>query len=116
MLLIVVGGKDASGTSLTSTEVLDLQSMNEWRAGPDFPVPISKSGILESNDRKSVMIVGGWNAKTNAPERSLYQLDDVSGDWKLLNYSLVEARQYPLVTKLPKRLTSCEDGNVIAYL
>ena len=37
--IIITGGKDASGTRLSSTEVLTGEG---WVAGPDMPVTVSK--------------------------------------------------------------------------
>jgi hypothetical protein len=64
--IIVVGGYD--GYDMTSVEILD-EGSNEWRKGPELPVGICLSQMVE-NQNGGVVLVGGSNGYIG----TLYQL------------------------------------------
>ena len=60
---IILGGKDASFARLSSTELLDLDQLNQgsWIAGPNFPTPMSQLSLV-STSPTSLFAIGGFNA------------------------------------------------------
>jgi len=85
--IIVAGGLDENGTTLSSVEILDLGS-NEWRAGPDFPFGIQEAKMVEYQNGE-VILVGGISYPANQP---IFQLQHGGADvdWTTMLEQMLE--------------------------
>ena len=103
-LIVVTGGQDPSGNSLNTTEILDLTTM-QWRPGPDLPVKLYASTMVEHHDQ-GVVLIGGAD-ESEAAVAELYHLATESKGWNLMKQKMVTRRFFPTAFPVPASFASC---------
>ena len=105
MSIVVVGG--SSGTSyLSSTEILDLKS-NTWQTGPELPLGIKESQLVEDLNG-GVVLIGG-NSASDSLLNTLYQLPHGGQDaaWTLMDQKMKVGRYLHLSIMVPDNIVHC---------
>ena len=108
--IIVVGGtNNRSGEVMSSVEILD-EGSNEWRQGPELPIPIYMSVIVEQ-PVVGVALIGGMS--NNYTElNTIYRLPHSGKDaeWELMPQKLKFPRYRHTAFLVPKEKTlNCEN-------
>ena len=104
--IIVAGGADSIGKPLSSVEILD-DGADEWRTGPELPIPIAGSTMVKHPDG-GVVLIGGSSNGTYL--HTLYYLPHAgkSAQWEQLPQKLRTGRDYHAVALVPDDImTSC---------
>jgi hypothetical protein len=83
MSIIVAGGWDGS-SRLSSVEILD-EGSNAWQTGPELPLGISSSQMVEDQSG-GVVLIGGYSPSVNSLD-TLYKLPHGGQDafWTKMN-------------------------------
>ena len=105
--IVVVGGYN--GHDMSSVEILDEGSY-EWRQGPELPLPISCSVIVE-HPLGGIALIGG---RTNdvVPLNTIYRLANAGEDtaWELMPQQLQVARHFHTAFLVPDEVAEyCEN-------
>lgn len=112
-VIIVVGGcrideEHAQGFMrpalyLDSTEILDTET-SEWRSGPQLPMAISSSALVEDADG-GVVLIGGFGDGKEAV-KTLYRLSHAEGEWVKMTQELKTPRWFHSAFFIPDDLTT----------
>jgi hypothetical protein len=102
--IIVVGGWDGS-SELSSVEILDEDS-NEWRTGPELPIAIRLSQMVEDQNG-GVVFIGGRSSNANLD--TLYQLPHGGQDavWTKMDQTLKGERSEHTTFLVPDNIFKC---------
>ena len=105
--IVVTGGfVDNDHTSMTSTEILDLNG-NQWIYGPELPKPHHTHDMVSLADKVYVIAGGGRRSYENDYYNTIYEMDSTLKSWRLLKQRLVEPRYWPVAVLIPDSATSC---------
>ena len=107
--IIVAGGNN--GHNMSSVEILD-EGSNEWRQGPELPLPICCSVIVE-HPLGGIALIGG---RTNDVVflNTIYRLANAGEDtaWELMPQQLQVARHFHTAFLVPNEVADfCEKNN-----
>ena len=107
--IVVVGGY--TGHDISSVEILD-EGSNEWRQGPELPLPICCSVIVE-HPLGGIALIGG---RTNDVVflNTIYRLANAGEDtaWELMPQQLQVARHFHTAFLVPNEVADfCEKNN-----
>jgi hypothetical protein len=92
MCTIVVGGINSTGTpALKSSEYLCDDDQTSWKFGPETPIPITASQMVD-HPAGGCVLVGGNNPSPSTVLSKLLWLQDLSQQWQNLNQTLQTAR------------------------
>ena len=108
MSIIAVGGF-IGGLSISSTEILDAGS-NEWRNGPQLPLSIGASQLVEDQQGRVVLVGGGTVVNgTNVILDTLYYLSDggVGSMWTKMDQKLKIGRYFHSAFLVHDNITNC---------
>ncbi len=96
----------AGGYGLSSVEILD-EASNNWRAGPQLPINILASQMIE-DPNGGVILVGGISDLT-INEDSLYQLQHggVGAVWTKMEQKLKIGRYWHVAFLVPDYMVDC---------
>ncbi len=103
---IIVAGGNYLKTYLTSVEILDLGS-NEWMKGPDLPIGIDTSQMVEDHNG-GVVLVGGYSV-TDGYLDTLFLLPHGGADaeWIKMNQTLKVGRNSHVAFLVPDNMVDC---------
>ncbi len=85
----------------------------EWNAGPDLPIAISYSSMVE-HPSFGVVLVGGQSGSTLL--RTIFHLSNSNSEWKEMTQKLMTPRRFHTSILVPESITSCNLGNFSWYL
>jgi hypothetical protein len=104
MNIIVAGGSDES--RLSSIEILDAGS-NEWQTGPELPIGIDESQMVEDQNGGVVLIGGTSSSGVNL--NTLYQLPHGGQDavWTKMEQKMLIGRHYHTAFLVPDNVVDC---------
>ncbi len=102
--IVVAGGVDSDLSPIQSTEILDLTSL-VWSAGPDLPLRLYSSVMVEHFDG-GVVVVGGADGFSMV-RSELYHLPSESDVWQKLNQNLMTGRIYLNVILVHESFVTC---------
>ncbi len=104
MSIIAAGGWDDSSL-LSSVEILD-EGSNEWRAGPQLPLEIDDSQMVE-DENGGVILIGGYSSHGRLD--TLYQLPygGLGADWTPMVQKLQIARNQHTAFLVPDSAVNC---------
>ena len=99
--IVVVGG--FNGYSMSSIEILD-EGSNEWRLGPELPLPVCCSVIVE-HPLGGIALIGG-RTNDNTPLNTIYRLPNTGEDtsWELMPQQLQVARYHHTAFLVPNEV------------
>ena len=107
-VLVVAGGIDDNGYTLSSVELLLLKHMtggkSVWKPGPELPKKIRGSAMVEF--RNGVVLVGG--AGDDFDGKRMFRLTSANGSWIQMEQSLKESRLRHVAFFIPDQMTSCK--------
>ena len=101
--VIVAGGFDFS-CCMTSVEILD-EGATEWRQGPDLPIGIQYSQMVEDSTG-GVVLVGGYSHE-NLYLDTLFQLKHGEAEWIEIPQRLNLGRFGHTAFLVPDSITDC---------
>ncbi len=106
MSFIATGGYDVDLFQLSSVEILD-EGSNVWRAGPEFPIPISSNQMVTDKNGGAV-VIGGYK-KPKVYLDTLYQLPHGGADaqWTLMKQKLTLGREGAPAFLVPDSIVDC---------
>ena len=105
--VIVVGGLD--GHDMSSVEILD-EGSNEWRQGPELPLPVCCSVIVE-HPLGGIALIGGRTSE-KILLNTIYRLANAGEDWELMPQQLQVARHFHTAFLVPNEVADfCEKNN-----
>jgi hypothetical protein len=104
--IIVVGGFGDNWEYLTSVEILD-EGSNSWRSGPELPIPIDLSQLV-NDPNAGVVLVGGYDPYWGFLS-TLWQLPHGGNDavWMQMVRKLKIPRYRHTAFLVPDSITSC---------
>ena len=104
--IIVVGGDGDMQFNVTETvEILD-EGSNNWRPGPNLPIGLDLSQIVELPDG-GIILVAGRTYDMNSVN-TIFKLDYAADDeWKELPQMLNIARDCHVAFLIPDEITKC---------
>ena len=100
--VIVAGGWN--GAVISSTEILDVDSIYGWSSGPELPIGILGASMIEDSSR-GVILIGGSNG--NVPLNTLYKLSHAKSEWIVMPQQLKIGRSYATAFLVPDEVTNC---------
>jgi hypothetical protein len=105
MSVIVAGGYDGS-SSMSSTEILN-EGSNKWQAGPELPIDIDESQMIEDRDG-GVVLIGGYSDSTLSRD-TIYQLPHGGKDavWTKIKQKLQTGRYHHTAFLVPDNIVDC---------
>jgi hypothetical protein len=105
MSIIVAGGFDDS-SRLSSVEILD-EGSNEWQTGPELPLGITASQMVEDQNGRVVLIGGYSSAVSNLD--TLYQLPHGGQDavWTKMEQKIKTGRYHHTAILVPDNIVDC---------
>ena len=98
--VIVIGGQNMS-----SVEVLG-EGASEWTTGPELPIPINKSVLIEDQN-KGIYLIGGYSDKLGYLDKIFY-LAHAEAKWQELPQKLQTKRHYHTAFFVPDEITNCQ--------
>ncbi len=105
MSIIVAGGQDGSST-LFSVEILD-EGSNEWQTGPELPLGIHSSQMVETQNG-GVYLIGGFSPNFGNLD-TLYQLPHGGQDaaWTKMEQKINTVKKRPTAFLVPNNIVEC---------
>jgi hypothetical protein len=105
MSIIVAGGKYGQ-SYLSSVEILNIGS-NEWQTGPELPLGIYSSQIVEDQNG-GVVLIGGESSTVDNLD-TLYQLPHGGQDavWTKMEQKMQTGRWQHTAFLVPDRIVDC---------
>ena len=105
--IIVVGGDVDMQFNVTETvEILD-EGSNHWRPGPNLPIGLALSQIVELPDG-GILLVAGSTYDPMYPVNTIFKLDHAADkEWKELPQMLNKARDSHVAFLIPDAITNC---------
>ncbi len=106
VMSIIVAGGLAIFSDLSSVEILD-EGSNEWKAGPELPLGIYNSEMVEDQNG-GVVLIGGMLSSFEALD-TLYQLPHGGQDavWTKMEQKLRSGRNGPTAFLVPDNSVDC---------
>ncbi len=106
MSIIFAGGYDDSSSILSSVEILD-EGSNEWLIGPELPLGISSSQMVEDQNG-GVVLIGGLSS-SNVKLDTLYQLPHGGQDavWTKMEQKMITGRYSHTAFLVPDNTVDC---------
>jgi hypothetical protein len=103
---IIVAGGGYDGSYLSSVEILD-EGSNEWQTGPELPLGISYSQMVEDQNGGVVLIGGLSSSYVNLD--SLYQLPHGGHDaaWTKMEQKMKTGREEHTAFMVPDNIVDC---------
>ncbi len=106
MSLIVASGYDSRYNLISSVEVLD-EGSNQWRTGPEAPLPMRQFQLV-TDQNGGVVLIGGGSRRIDFHD-TLYQLPHAGQDakWTLMQQKLKKGRSSHTAILVPDHLVDC---------
>ena len=106
MSLIVASGYDSRYNLISSVEVLD-EGSNQWRSGPEAPLPMRQFQLV-TDQNGGVVLIGGGSKRIDFHD-TLYQLPHAGQDakWTLMQQKLKKGRSSHTAILVPDHLVDC---------
>ena len=109
--IMVVGGSIDNGGSTNTVEIYDPKK-KVWETGPQLPIPVVYSQLIEDEIRGGVLLIGG---RTSDSGGSIVRLSDIyhlghdMTDWKKLGRKMKIERESHVALMLPENINRCEE-------
>ena len=103
--LIAVAGGDGQ-SYLNSVEILDPASGLGWMRGPKLPFKLSTASMITSPTGRGVVVIGGWNDRSNRYSTTILELHGRTMEWIPLKQTLSYGRVGHLSFYVPDEITS----------
>ena len=108
--VIVVGGSIEDGSNTTTVEIYDPEK-NIWVTGPQLPIPIKYSQMVEDEVQGGVLLIGGRTSNSDGLiQRSsdIYHLSNTLKEWKKLGRRMELGRESHVAFMLPEDIERCQ--------
>ena len=101
---IVIAGGIYNGEFSTTTDILDLQTL-QWKRGPPLPITLARAQMLEHYNG-GVIVIGG-ESRGNTYRDEIFYLPAESDSWIKLPQRLRRKRSHHVAFPIPDELALC---------
>ena len=101
---VIVAGGRGNIEILSTVEILDVGA-SDWRAGPNLPLPILSTSMVEGPSG-GVLLIGGYK-NGHGLLKSIYKLSHANSEWVLMPQKLRAAAWRSTAFLVPDEITNC---------
>ena len=101
-VLIVAGGYN--GNELSSTEILNLDSVDQWSNGPNLPIGLREGSSVPFKD--TFLIIGGYDFNDDSSP-NIYEYDVRNEAWITREEKLTTPRRLFAAFLIPEEVARC---------